>query len=267
MSTVQPSIHRTDFSCPHCQAHAAQTWYRLWVTRISGESRRPFFPKGSAEDVDLSSDDATPDQVEEARVWLRRIAAQEVFLQKLDRTVYVQHSLENVSVTACFNCHKLALWVGDRLLDPGIKDGAPPNLDIEEHIRADIEEARSILARSPRGAAALLRLALQKLCVQLGEPGKKIDTDIKSLVSKGLDPHLQRAFDIVRVLGNEAVHPGVLDLRDDAETAAELINLINIVAQSMITNKKAIDALYSRLPRDKVAGIEARDKKPGGEKG
>ena len=29
----------------------------------------------------------------------------------------------------------------------------------------------------------------------------------------------------------------------------------------MITNKKAIDALYGRLPRDKVAGIEARDKK------
>lgn len=263
MSRVEPSIHRTDFSCPHCQAHAAQDWYNLYASKITGERRHPFFPKGSVDDIDLSGD-ATSQQVEEARTWLRRVAARELFLEPLEKSRSVYQSLENVFITECFNCHKLALWVGGKLTDPSMRAGATPNPDIEEHIRADIEEARSILGSSPRGAAAILRLALQKLCVQLGEPGKKIDTDIKSLVAKGLDPHLQRAFDIVRVMGNEAVHPGILDLRDDAETAAELINLINIVAQTMITNKKAIDALYSRLPADKVAGIEARDKKPRG---
>lgn len=215
-------------------------------------------PRGKVEDLELNS--LSTVDADRLKVYASRLLAGEVFMEELEKNRFVPLDLHNVFISRCFNCKKLSLWHGKRLLQPSKKFGAIPNLDINEDIRADMEEAREIMEASPRGAAALLRLALQKLCAQLGEPGKNIDSDIKSLVAKGLDPHLQEAFDIVRVLGNEAVHPGTMDLRDDTETAAELINLINIVAQTMITNKKAISALYARLPQNKIAGIIARDK-------
>ena len=88
-------------------------------------------------------------------------------------------------------------------------------------------ESRTILDLSPRGAAALLRLCIQKLCKQLGQPGKNINDDIAALVKAGLDPKIQKALDIVRVIGNECVHPGTMDLRDDREIAAKLFVLVN----------------------------------------
>lgn len=44
-----------------------------------------------------------------------------------------------------------------------------PNEDLSEEIKKDYLEAAIIFNDSVRSSAALLRLALQKLCIQLGE--------------------------------------------------------------------------------------------------
>lgn len=117
----------------------------------------------------------------------------------------------------------------------------------------DYEEAGTILNLSPRGAAALLRLAIQKLCAALGEKGKNIDDDIASLVNKGVDA--------VQVIGNEAVHPGTLDLRDDRDTTRKLFDLVNIIAEQMISIPKHIEEVYAKIPEEKRKAIDKRDGK------
>ena len=62
------------------------------------------------------------------------------------------------------------------------------------------------------------------------------------------------------MIGNEAVHPGVLDLRDDKETALALFSLVNFIIEKMISEPKEIDAIYASLPANKIKGIESRDK-------
>lgn len=135
-----------------------------------------------------------------------------------------------------------------------------PNDDLDDDIVADYNEAASILQKSPRGAAALLRLAVQKLCKQLGEPGKDINTDIGNLVQKGLSPTIQQALDALRVIGNESVHPGQIDLRDDPGTAQALFRLLNKIAETMITEPRQIQEIYDKIPESKKKAIEKRDK-------
>jgi hypothetical protein len=138
-----------------------------------------------------------------------------------------------------------------------------PNPDLPEEIKTDYQEARTIIAKSPRGACALLRLCVQKLCGFLGETGKDINADIAGLVKKGLNPKIQKSLDIVRVVGNEAVHPGQIDLRDQPATATQLFSLLNVIADAMITQPKVIESLYSGLPETKLQQIEQRDKAKG----
>lgn len=85
----------------------------------------------------------------------------------------------------CDHCEKISVWLGERMLFPEGGSAPLPNADLSEDIQRDYEEAHAILAKSPRGAAALLRLAIQKLCVDLGQPGKNINDDIAALVQKG----------------------------------------------------------------------------------
>jgi hypothetical protein len=136
-----------------------------------------------------------------------------------------------------------------------------PNPDLPEDIRVDYEEARSIVSHSPRGAAALLRLAIQKLCKELGESGENINADIGSLVKKGLSVHVQQALDTVRVVGNNAVHPGQIDLNDDPGQAQMLFALVNLIADRMISEPRRISELYGQLPESYRQAVAKRDAK------
>jgi hypothetical protein len=169
--------------------------------------------------------------------------------------------LVEYATSHCTHCGNWLMWHEKKIIVPDVSAAPPVNDDLADDIKLDYAEAASIVARSPRGAAGLLRLCIQKLCKQLGESGKNVDADIGSLVKKGLDVRVQKALDTVRVVGNEAVHPGEMNLRDDVHVASQLFVLVNAIADQMITQPKLRDALYDALPQAKRDAIEARDKK------
>ena len=126
-------------------------------------------------------------------------------------------------------------------------------------IKEDFHEAASIVDKSPRGAAALLRLCIQKLMPIFGEKGRDLNDDIGALVKKGLEVDIQRALDIVRVTGNEAVHPGTIDLKDDKATAIRLFELLNLIIERRIATPNRIAALFEGLPPGTLEQIKRRD--------
>lgn len=169
-------------------------------------------------------------------------------------------AFSNLLRADCTHCKEYSLWHKTKLIYPESAGVPSPNNDLNDDIKEDYREAMGIINKSPRGAAALLRLCIQKLCCQLGEKGKKINEDIANLVKKGLPPMIQKSLDIIRVIGNEAVHPGQIDLKDDRDTAMKLFELINLIANVMITQPKEVQKIFESLPESKKTAIEERDK-------
>lgn len=168
--------------------------------------------------------------------------------------------IKEVEVVECFHCKKVTVWVNNKMVYPSSGTAPLANPDMPADIKIDYDEARSILELSPRGAAALLRLAIQKLCKHLGESGENINSDIANLVKKGLPEKLQKALDFVRVIGNNAVHPGQIDLTDDTVTAGKLFVFINIICDILITQPKNIDESYElTIPENLKDAIDKRD--------
>lgn len=159
----------------------------------------------------------------------------------------------------CAHCKEYSLWHGGVMTYPDLSGVQPPNSDLPEEIQADYEEAASILQKSPRGSSALLRLSIQKLCKELGEPGENINKDIATLVAKGLPVMIQQSLDSVRVIGNEAVHPGQIDFNDNADVARTLFKLVNIIAEKMISEPREVQEIYDSLPETKKQEIDRRD--------
>lgn len=256
-----PSIAETAFECPHCGAYTTQNWYLLTAAQMGDDHRTPTIPAADLRERIENDRSLEPEVRASVIEWAEKMNSALIFFEKIDKGRYVYRDVHNLNISECFNCGKVAVWVHQSLVFPFQREGAAPNVDLPIDIARDFEEARGILNNSSRGAAALLRLCVQKLCAFLGEKGKNIDDDIASLVAKGLNPLVQRALDVVRVVGNEAVHPGSLDLRDDRDTALQLFNLVNVITEQMITLPKAIQSMYDKLPEGKRTAIEQRNER------
>jgi len=164
-------------------------------------------------------------------------------------------------IARCEHCRKFSIWFKEKMIDPLSVTAPLPNEGMPDNVKGDFEEARAISTLSTRGACALLRLSIEKLCENLGEENGDLNEKIGNLVSKGLPQTIQKSLDIVRVTGNEAIHPGVLDLKDDQGTVNSLFGLVNLITQTMITSPKEIGEIYDRLPKEKLDSIEKRDEK------
>ena len=135
----------------------------------------------------------------------------------------------------------------------------PPSDDMPDDVKAHFNEARSVYNLSPKAAAALLRLAIQHLSVDLGGSGKDLNADIAKLVQNGLPLKIQQALDVVRVIGNNAVHPGLISIDDNPDIVTKLFKLVNIIVDDMITQPEQVKKLFGDLPDTSKEQIAKRD--------
>lgn len=162
-------------------------------------------------------------------------------------------------IATCQSCGNSSLWWDGLCVYPEFTYKLPHS-DMPESVKLLYLEASSIYDKSPRAACALLRLAVERLCNELGETGS-IDTMIGNLVKNGLPTVVQKALDAVRVIGNRAVHPGQIAFDvDDKSTAETLMKLLNIITERLITEPKEIDDIFNALPQSTRNAIEKRDK-------
>lgn len=242
-----PKFESNKFQCPHCQTLATQSW----------------FDADSAGSISMSIiNDIYLNHRSDIDSFIQKYIVQ--FLNRADnnfqRRLY-QFIPKGLSVATCSSCEKFTLWVNKEIVFPRKALISLPNEDLDDDIKALYLEASTILMDSPKGSTALLRLALQKLLKQVGKSGKNINNDIKDLVAEGLSPKIQQALDLLRVIGNNAVHPGMIDLDDNAEIAEKLFSILNFIADELITKPKELENLYADLiPLDTQEHIKQRDK-------
>ena len=223
MTYIAPEYKSKKFTCPHCQAIAHQNWNHI----ASARDGHFFIP----------TDDFN-----------------------INNTVY-----RYTSTSKCGHCKKLCFWFNGKMIFPANVAGVPPcHQDMPEQCQGLYDEAKNIFNQSPRAAAALLRLCTERLVqVLTGKEKIALNTGIQELVKSGLPKQIQKALDICRITGNDAVHPNEIG-DDNAEIAGQLFALLNIIVDNQITQPKELDSFAQKvITPEKQQHIDQRDNNTG----
>lgn len=161
-----------------------------------------------------------------------------------------------ITIARCDCCKKKIIWNENGYIYPDLPP-EPANPDMPQPVKELYDEAGLIFRKSPRAACALLRLAVERLCNELGENKKRLNENIASLAEKGLSNDIIKQLDILRVVGNKAVHPGYIDLDvDNIYVASQLMGMLNKLVGRLITDRKQIDFLYDKIPENQKISKE-----------
>ena len=245
---LNPSFKSEKFICPHCNVASQQSWFDVGsASNAANQILNHVFYDYRTRIQDYKQK-AIAEFVREVEAANKRHIHE--FVPKM------------FAIATCSTCSDITLWVDGVLVYPQKNSIAAPNSDMEQEIQDLYIEASTIVNDSPKGATALLRLALQLLLKQLGKSGKNINRDIKDLVAEGLSPKIQQALDLLRVVGNNAVHPGQINLEDGRDIAQKLFQILNFIADEMISKPKELDLLYADVvPEETKEHINQRDGK------
>ena len=247
MSESNPKLMSNKFQCPHCKVVAQQKWFNENEASLIAHNiiSHMFY--------DYRKGSQTYQQ-----------EAVEKFIKEIEKGFSVSYRKfipSKFSISTCNSCNNISVWIDQEIVYPRKISVNMPNEDLSEEIKSLYNEAATIYMDSPKGATALLRLALQMLLKQIGKEGKNINNDIQELVSEGLSPKIQQALDLLRVVGNNAVHPGQINFDDNSGIALKLFHILNFIADELITKPKELDRLYNEIiPESTRAHINTRDK-------
>jgi len=229
---VEPVYGLEAFKCPHCMAYAQQKWWRLSTREHYDHFNN--YSHSSYELVDFTSNEKY-----------------------------------GLAFCDCTVCHKKTIWLDRKVVYPQHSSIEAPKDLMPLEVKELYEEARAVFPISPKSSAALLRLGLETLLPYLGadkkinEKNAKINTMIAQLVrERKVIGRVIQAMDYLRVTGNDAVHPGVLDKqgKDDAEVSIKLFKILNYIVTETLENDAMVDEVYKDLPDNITEGILNRDK-------
>ncbi len=153
---------------------------------------------------------------------------------------------ETLSLGTCERCSRFSLWIDGEMIYPPSAELPLPQMEMPEEVREVYLEARRTLDASPRSASALLRLAIQGLISHLGETDD-IAENLKYLKKQGLDDKIQVALRRVRMVGEEAVEPGMIDSEDGEETARALFEILNLIVDALLVQPRKVDEMLGKL--------------------
>ena len=227
MNYVAPKFEEKAFTCPYCETYAQQTWEINGLNKWSDTFCT----------VSNGAGYSNPN--------------------------YNFDELDKLSISTCQKCNKYHIWHNDKMIVPTNSPIPMPLEDMPEVVKELYIEARDVYPVSYKASCALLRLALQHLCEELLKDRStgQINKDIGELVKEAVPQEFQQALDIVRVVGNNAVHPGKMDESDVEEYAITLFELLNYIVQEKIVRPKMIDGIYNKLPNGVLKEIKKRDNK------
>jgi hypothetical protein len=256
--TITPQLGLDSFNCPHCGAQAHQTWYKAYLIAYSRKQNPAVVNYDDLADFDASKfkDEETRKNFEDFR---NRFKKRFLTYRTTEYSTHSSAEMVNLTLSHCYSCDGFGVWIGETLMCPAHNSEITPHEEMPDDIKDDFQEASDIVDRSPRGAAALLRLCIQKLMPSIGGKGDNLNDDIAKLVAEGLETEIQQALDVLRVIGNNAVHPGQIDLKDDKATALSLFALLNHIVERRIAAPKRIKELFAGLPPKAREAIEKRD--------
>ncbi|KAA6405505.1 hypothetical protein DPQ22_04145 [Candidatus Tokpelaia sp.] len=218
-----PEFNKTAFNCPHCGAFAEQKWSELRCDIFAhqndwelGRTLELLKNKGYSE---------------------------------LDAAHMRYEQAGGIFAAICAHCKKYSYWLERKMLWPAASTIEMPNPDMPEECQKLYMEARIIAGQSPRAAAALLRLCVEKFILALGGTEKKLADGIQALIDNGkISQAEQEYLHICRLIGNDAVHPREISLSDSPEIVLPLFRFLNILVQRTISAEKERSNFIAGLP-------------------
>lgn len=208
------------FTCPYCDVTATQSWYGNNCVYSAQEL------------YDVETDEVC-----------LRFSGQYITDEIISEWLF----------SKCESCKQIAVWHKDEMVHPFSCPVDEPNPDMPGVVRDRYIEASKVVGLSPVSAAALLRLALQLLLKEVLQEDStgSVYEDIKLLKDRPIDSSLVKALDIIRISGNESVHPGTVNLNENKDDAFYLFDLLNMICDQFFTQPRKMQEMYEKMPESK----------------
>ncbi len=246
-SYIAPKYELSAFNCPHCNAYAEQYWSNFL------SEPEDFNKKFSDLIQNLTTRNINTYQYHE--YFSERLRDWDFDLRRC--------LVHNAKIATCNHCENISFWIKQKMIYPALITVPLSHPDMPINVKELYDEARMVSNLSPRSAATLLRVSLERLTENLGETTGNLNARISKLNAKGLPETVIKGLDIVRIYGNDGAHSNQMDMdnQDTPEIVNKLFWMVNYIVEKVITEPYEINGMFQKLPESKINAIENRDNK------